>query len=246
MGRMYLRQDVGQDDLQKSCLLPGPTFFAVDISLAVEANYQNCKEHSNYFICQADILKLPVPLEQFDVVVCVGVIQHTPCPEETMTVLCSNMRPGGLLIIDHYSNDYPANLSRRVLRSLLLKRSSTFSMSFCRVLAAILWPIHRMAWVTKHMSGIRSAGGRFLRYSPTVDHHYDHPQLGSKPLYRWAILDTYDTPTDYYKHLRSAEEIERHLQRCGLGEIETVYAGNGVEARGAKPLKQNRRAQVTR
>ena len=83
------------------------------------------------------------------------------------------------------------------------------------------------------MQKIRS---RFLYYSPIVDYHDAYAQLGSKLLYEWAILDTYDTLTDHYKHLRSAEEIKNHLQQCGMGEIETVYAGNGVEVRARKPL----------
>jgi hypothetical protein len=55
-------------------------------------------------------------------------------------------------------------------------------------------------------------------------------------LKEWAILDTHDTLTDVYKHLRSAEDIADHLQRCGMVGIQTANAGNGVEARAWKPL----------
>jgi hypothetical protein len=37
--------------------------------------------------------------------------------------------------------------------------------------------------------------------------------------------------TDYYKHMRSAEEIEQCLTACGLVNLEVYYGGNGVEAR---------------
>jgi len=49
------------------------------------------------------------------------------------------------------------------------------------------------------------------------------------------MLDTHDTLTDYYKHFRSAEEIEAALCSAGMVAIEAAYAGNGVEARARKP-----------
>jgi hypothetical protein len=42
-------------------------------------------------------------------------------------------------------------------------------------------------------------------------------------------LDTHDTLTDYYKHLRSAEEIKQALINCRMTDIKVAYAGNGVE-----------------
>jgi hypothetical protein len=42
-----------------------------------------------------------------------------------------------------------------------------------------------------------------------------------------------------YKHLRSREEIEEHLKRCGMVAVEVYYGGNGIEARARKPLEQN-------
>ena len=87
----------------------------------------NIEDFPNYFICQADINKLPVLPEQFDVVVCLGVIQHTPNPEETISNLCSQLKPGGELVFDHYTYGYPSTPSRKKLRSILLTRTSLFA-----------------------------------------------------------------------------------------------------------------------
>jgi hypothetical protein len=76
-----------------------------------------------------------------------------------------------------------------------------------------------------------------MKWSPVVDYHYAYPQLGKQRLYEWAVLDTHDTVTDRYKHLRSAEQIESALLSYGMTKIETAYAGNGVEARAWKPEK---------
>lgn len=217
----------------------GARVFAADISTAVAANYENCKTYPNYFVCQADIVKLPVQPQQFDIVICIGVIQHTPNPEETMTALCSYVKPGGLLVIDHYTYGYPGPVSRRLLRKFLLRMPKHFSLRFCQAMTASLWPVHRALWKLGNHKLIRIIRSRFVNSSPVVDYHEAYPQLGPDLLRCWAVLDTHDTLTDYYKHLRSAEEIKAHLERCGMTDIETVYAGNGVEARGKRPLNQS-------
>ena len=110
-------------------------------------------------------------------------------------------------------------------------------MRFCRFLTGALWPFHKLFWKIRKIPVIRSVRSRiFLKLSPVVDYQDAYPQLGSQLLYEWAILDTHDSLTDVYKHLRSAEDIYNHLQQCGMTEIETAYTGNGVEVRARKPL----------
>jgi SAM-dependent methyltransferase len=237
-GKRVLEAGCGAGRFTEILLKSGASVFAVDLSLAVEANHENCKRYRNYFVCQADILDLPVSSGQFDIVVCLGVIQHTPSPEETMAFLCSHVKPGGLLLIDHYAYGYEINFSRTLLRSYLLTRNARFRLQFCKSLVSFLWPVHRFLWKSKGKPGFSKVRRRFLSLSPVVDYHDAYPQLGPQLLREWAILDTHDTLTDVYKHLRSKEEIEQHLKRCGMVDIEVYYAGNGVEARARKPLQQ--------
>ena len=68
-----------------------------------------------------------------------------------------------------------------------------------------------------------------------VDYQRSYPQLSPEMLRSWAMLDTHDTLTDHYKHLRSAKSIATTLAACGMEQIETAYAGNGVEARARRP-----------
>ena len=140
--------------------------------------------------------------------------------------------------MDHYTHGYPVTLSRRILRAILLRMPKGFSLEFCKILTALLWPLHRMFWKYIRVPFVSIARSLFLHLSPVVDYHDAYPQLGQQLLKAWATLDTHDTLTDCYKHLRSAEEIKTHLQQCGMIAIETVYAGNGVEARAHKPLKE--------
>jgi SAM-dependent methyltransferase len=209
----------------------GAIVFSADISSAVEANRENCGESRHYFVCQADITSLPVAKEQFDIVVCVGVIQHTPDPEKTMRALCSYVKPGGQLFIDHYPLSYPVGLSRRLLRHYLLGQSSAEALRFCISLINCLWPLHGFMWKAFRESLVRSI---FLRISPLVDHHDAYYKLGPELLKTWALLDTHDTLTDVYKHLRSKEQISAFLTQLGMVDVQASPGGNGVEARARK------------
>jgi hypothetical protein len=92
-----------------------------------------------------------------------------------------------------------------------------------------LLPVHRALWRK------RRGFGRLRRYlgrvSPVVDYFEAYPELGTELLSEWALLDTHDTLTDRYKHLRGPDEIRRTLASLGLADIEVEVGGNGVEAR---------------
>ena len=118
-GKKVLEAGCGAGRFSEVILESGADLYAVDLSEAVEANYENCKQYPKYHVCQADILNLPFPPGQFDIVICIGVVQHTPDPEKTMSSLCSQVLPGGMLVLDHYSYDYPVTFSRRILRAIL-------------------------------------------------------------------------------------------------------------------------------
>jgi len=234
-GKKVLEAGCGAGRFSEVILESGADLYAVDLSEAVEANYENCKQYKKYHVCQADILKLPFPPGQFDIVICIGVVQHTPDPEKTISSLCSQVRPGGMLVLDHYSQAYSLTYSRRALRAILIRLPSDIAYRISKVIATSLWPFHRLLWKIRNLPVLGKLRFVFLQLSPVVDYHDSYLALGPKLLREWAILDTHDTLTDVYKHLRSAEDIADHLQRCGMVGIQTAYAGNGVEARAWKP-----------
>ncbi|MBK7966361.1 MAG: class I SAM-dependent methyltransferase [Bacteroidetes bacterium] len=70
----------------------GAYVHAVDLSIAVEANLENIGKKLNYKIAQASVYDLPFPDNSFDIVFCLGVIQHTPDPEKTIDALWSQSK----------------------------------------------------------------------------------------------------------------------------------------------------------
>jgi len=232
--KKVLEAGCGAGRFTEIMLQSGADIFAADLSVAVEANYLNCSKYEHYSVCQADIVNLPVLPNQFDIVICIGVIQHTPDPEKTITALCSYLKPQGTLFIDCYTYEYPTTPVRRFFRFFFKRMNAVFSLKCVQVLTAILWPIHKFLFRYKNSTGFRQFRSQFLYWSPVVDYQDAYPMIGEKLLREWAVLDTHDTLTDCYKHLRSAEEIYEYLSRNEMVNIEIHYAGNGIEARAVK------------
>jgi len=235
-GKLVLEAGCGTGRFTEILLEAGANVFACDISSAVEANYQNIGKRPGYFICQADILNIPLLPAQFEIVICLGVIQHTPSPETTIAALCSQVKPGGLLVFDHSTYGYPVTSSRQRLRSFLFKRSRMFSLQLVNVMIVMLWPLHWLVWKLGNFRLAANIRAKFPTISSVGDYHASYPLLTPDLLYLWAMLDRHNTLTNVFKHIRSAEEIAKTLIDCGMVNIEATYAGNVVEVRAHKPL----------
>jgi SAM-dependent methyltransferase len=241
-GRAVLEVGCGAGRFTEVLLEAGARVFACDLSRAVEANHANFRGRPGYFVCQADLMRLPVALGSFDVVVALGVLQHTPRPEAAVRALVSALRPGGLLALDHYARPPGAGLAWRIaaalkpralLRHLALALPPRVAQRAAAGLTRALLPLHRRMW--RRGPVVDRLRGVLRRVSPVIDHYDRLPELSPDQLVEWAALDTHDALTDRYKHLRTADEIRASLAAAGLVEVEVAYAGNGVEARARRP-----------
>jgi SAM-dependent methyltransferase len=240
-GKSVLEVGCGAGRFTEVILAAGARVFACDLSSAVEANYENCHRCPDYFVCQADVRQLAVAPHSFDFVICLGVIQHTPNPEETIAALARQVAPDGTLVMDHYAQNYPRNFLQRNLRRVLIRMPARVAKPLAISLASALVPLHRLTWGDgRGLSRLRSL---LQRTSPLIDYYDVYPQLGKDRLGEWSVLDTHDTLTDYYKHLRTSDQIEECLRACGLVDLEVYYGGNGVEARAKMPPSVSVRAK---
>jgi 2-polyprenyl-3-methyl-5-hydroxy-6-metoxy-1,4-benzoquinol methylase len=211
--------------------LPGSHVTSTDLSSAVDANQINCPQSERHRVIQCDINALPFAPESFDAVVCLGVIQHTPDPERTIEALYNQTRPGGWLVIDHYtpSLSYYTKITPLILRPIFKRLSPRAGMAATERLTRIFFPLHRAVRKRRWMQVILS------RVSPLLTYFQAYPQLSDQHQYEWALLDTHDHLTDYYKHFRTVPQIQRVLQELGAEQIWVARGGNGVEARCRKP-----------
>ena len=207
----------------------GANVHTIDLSVAVEVNKENIGSAVNYKIAQASVYELPFAKESFDVVICLGVIQHTPSSEKTIDALWQMVKPGGLLVIDHYIwriNYYfnPATYYRLVLKELKPQTSK----KIVDALVNFFFPLH---WAFRNIAPLEWL---LKRVSPLITFMKPHPELSRQEHFEWARLDTYDSLTDYYKHLRTPEQIKAELEKLGAKNIWLNKGGNGVEARAEK------------
>jgi 2-polyprenyl-3-methyl-5-hydroxy-6-metoxy-1,4-benzoquinol methylase len=212
---------------------PAASVTSTDLSSAVQPNKVNCPLSDRHRILQCDINQLPFESEQFDIVVCLGVIQHTKNPERTIGDLYKQVKPGGWLVIDHYTHtlSYYTKLSEWLLRPILKRISPASGLAITKALTRAFFPMHRAVRNAKPLQMILS------RFSPLLTYFHLFPQLNDKLQYEWAELDTHDSLTDFYKHLRSPRSIRTTLLTLGSQNIWVQRGGNGVEARCQKPRR---------
>lgn len=211
--------------------LPAASVTSTDLSSAVEPNKANCPLSDRHRIIQCDINQFPFLPEAYELVVCLGVIQHTRNSERTIEDLYKQVKPGGWLIIDHYTQSlaYYTKLSEWLLRPILKRVSPARGLAATKALTRVFFPLHRAARHAKPLQMVIS------RFSPLLTYYHLFPQLSDQLQYEWAELDTHDSLTDYYKHLRSVGSIRRTLEKLGSRNIWVQNGGNGVEARCQKP-----------
>jgi len=208
---------------------------SMDLSDAVDANLMNCAGKRPYLLVQADINASPIPFGAFDVVVCMGMLQHTPSPEQTISSLAKYLKSGGLLVIDHYTIRSPLGKFGRNLtlgypiRAIIRRLSPQLGLKITIALTALCNPIRKRTCQIHWIDRIAS------RIFPSSCYYKTLPLLDPDIIYEWNELDTHDTLTDYYKHFRSPEEIRGFLEELGFQDIWCGIAGNAVQARAIAP-----------
>jgi 2-polyprenyl-3-methyl-5-hydroxy-6-metoxy-1,4-benzoquinol methylase len=209
---------------------PAAHVTSIDYTSAVEANQGNFPQDERHRVIQADLNVLPFSPGQFDIVFCLGVVQHTPSPEHTIAKIYEQVKRGGHVVLDHYTYSLSRYTKSAVLVRPLLKRLPPASgLKWSERLVDVFFPLHRAAKNARIMQILIS------RISPILSYYHAFPELNDRLQYEWALLDTHDSLTDWYKHLRTKGQIERTMRNLGAADIQCDYGGNGVEARCRRP-----------
>lgn len=212
-------------------LKEGASVASVDLSDAVDANQENFPQSPRHLIAQADVNALPFSPQQFDIVLCLGVIQHTPSSEGTIAKLWEQVKPGGALVIDHYTYNLSYFTKTAPLFRLVLKElPPELGLKVTSALVRLLFPLHKAVRNLYPLQMLLS------RLSPVQVYFRSLPQLSMEQQREWALLDTHDTLTDWYKRFRTRAQIEKILINLGAQRIWCAKGGNGVEARAFRHL----------
>jgi SAM-dependent methyltransferase len=233
LGKQVLECGCGAGRFTEILLSRGAHVMSVDLSNAVEANQKNFPVNDSHRLAQADILQLPFAPQQFDIVLCLGVVQHTPNPERTMECLYKQVKPGGTLVIDHYTHTLSWYTKTAPLFRFFFRRlGPDEGIIWTDRLVSILFPLHKL------VRNFHIGQMLLSRFSPVLCYYHAHPELPDRFQREWAFLDTHDSLTSWHRKLRTRGQIYKHLRRLGLTDIHSSYGGNGVEARGRCPSPQ--------
>lgn len=237
-GKLILEAGSGAGRFTEVLLECGSLIHSFDLSNAIDANYYNNGKSKKLILAQADICNIPFEKNTYDYVICLGVLQHTPSPEESIYCLYQMVKPGGALIIDHYLFKLrnvlppPIGSANIIYRQIILMLPIKIRFDAVKLIVDLFFPVH---WIFRNSNLIQ----RFLRRISPVHFYYTSLNLKSKKLcYEWALLDTHDSTTDYYKHYRTLNQIYKYLDALGALEISVKLGGNGIEAFCKKPLQQ--------
>jgi SAM-dependent methyltransferase len=235
-GKLILEAGSGAGRFTEILLECGSHIHSFDLSNAVDANYYNNGSSKNLTLAQADIRHMPFEKKIYDYVICLGVIQHTPSPEESIFNLYQMLKPGGALVFDHYLFKLrnilppPIGSANIIYRQIMLIIPIKFRFRVVKFIVDLFFPVH---WIFRKSNTIQ----RILRRISPVHFYFNSLNLKIKNVcYEWALLDTHDSTTDYYKHHRSISQINNFLANLGASEISVRLGGNGIEVLCKKPL----------
>ena len=230
MGKLVLEAGCGAGRFTEILLKKGAILVSSDLSSAVDVNQENFPQNEFHLVIQADINDMPFADESFDVVVCLGVIQHTPDSEQTIENLYKMVKKGGTLVFDHYSFNKSHYLRLAPLyRNRLKKKSAEETIPYTERLVKKFLPLHKRFSKSKLMSMLVN------RISPVISYYRAFPELNDQQQERWAMLDTHDSLTDWHKNFRNKHQIFTLLSKLGTIDIWYENSGNAVEARCKKP-----------
>lgn len=202
----------------------GAAVYSFDYSQAVHANFDNNGRRDNVAIFRGDIYQIPFTPRSFDVVVCLGVLQHTPDVAKSFRELARMVKPGGLLVIDVYAGNWRQCLHwKYVLRPITTRMNPQTLYRFCQWYAPKLAPMAR---------GLYRIAKPLRRLVPVMDQ--SDRALCAQQRLEWTILDTYDALAARYDQPQSARTIGQWFTQAGMIDV-TVTDGTVVTAHGRAP-----------
>jgi SAM-dependent methyltransferase len=183
---------------------------ASDLSEAIF--YNAALGDPNLVPIQADLFEMPSFLTDFDIVLCRGVIQHTPDPHRAIEMLHRLAGPQTRVVFDVYGKRWPGRFRPKYLWRPLIQRVFTYE-SFSAFLDRWTEPMLRMRWrLGRFLPGISRRSLDYLL--PVWDYKGIYP-LDDRQLVEWAKLDTLDAMFAEYDHPLSCPEVLATLDRVG-------------------------------
>lgn len=187
--------------------------YSIDYSNAVDANYTNNGHHRDRFkLFQASIYEMPFGLNQFDKVLCIGVLQHTPNFKKSVKYLVDQVKPGGELVIDFY----PIKGFWTKINAKYILRPITKKIGHKKLLTIIEKNINWMIKLYYFLHKVKL--GILTRFIPICDIYGTLPykMLSKNQIREWCILDTFDMFSPEYDQPQRINTVKKWVEQFGL------------------------------
>ena len=208
--------------------------FSVDYSNAVEANYKNNGPNNRLQLFQASIYDLPFAPAQFDKVICLGVLQHTPDVERSVKALIDMAKPGAEVIVDFY----PIKGWWTKLQAKYMLRRFTKKMNHEKLYKKIEKNVDWMIKTSRFLSKIKL--NKLNRFLPLCDIDGTMPKnLPYQQLRDLCVLDTFDMFSPEYDQPQKISTVVDWFKKYNMKDVwggEIMY-DNG-KASMVKGIKQ--------
>lgn len=193
----------------------GANLYTVDYSNAVEANYKNNGPNDRLHLFQASIYEMPFAKAQFDKVICVGVLQHTPDVEKSVQCLIDMVKPGGQLVVDFY----PIRGWWTKINAKYLFRPWTKKMTHEKLYKKIDKNIDRLIRQYRFFSKI-GMGKIVNRFLPICDIDGTLPKgMPYEQLRELCVLDTFDMFSPQYDQPQKVKTVVQWFEKYGMKEV---------------------------
>jgi SAM-dependent methyltransferase len=240
-GQRILEAGCGAGRFTQIMLEAGASVYALDMSSAVDACWLTNGPHANLSLVQADIYRIPHPLEFFDRIFCYGVLQHTPDPGQAFASLVGFLRPGGKIAVDCYVKSSSANRWTSKYRW----RPITTRLSPQTLFKIIEWYIPKWLPIDNRLARVPGIGRWLVSVIPCWN-YTGHLPLPRNEIVPWAILDTFDALAPKYDQPQSLEQVTSWFEQSGLSDVRVEPGSNGIIGNATKPPRRAADAQFGR
>lgn len=204
VGQVVLDAGAGAGDQSRWLIGRGAQVVSIDLSSAIEVVAAKLRLSARWVGVQGDITTLPFAEDQFDVVYCEGVIQHTRDSALAVHELCGALRKRGKILATHYGKP------TRPLGWLKLSLMSTMRNRLSR------WERYKLLWLTGNLAAMAYVPllGKAIRLSGLAAYSDLMPDFKTTwtntfDAYGNHAYQRYITPEEFWGYFEQADGMER-------------------------------------
>ncbi len=228
-GKTVLDIGCGSGRFSEICLRAGAEVIACDLSMAVNACYENLSElypGGGFNVVQASMYALPFKPESFNYVFCIGVIQHTPDPSKSIRCISSMVKKNGAIALWIYERNWKSYIGTPGFKYLLRPLTKRMGMKKNDIFAAFLTVLFSPLILSMRYLGV--IGRMVLRLMPVASSYLVSLPLTNKQLLEWVYLDTMDMYSPAHDHPMKFDDVKNILESLNFKIKRTSPPGISV------------------